>query len=147
MTLQAIGPDGHEVNEQSSYIELAQFQKTQKACIQKLTKELKNAREQLRIVQEDILPPKMEADGMKTITLSGIGRLNNNPQFRASVIAEHQPAMRQWLVDNGWEALVQETVNSSTFKSWVKERLTEGDDIPMEYINVHSFDQVVLVKA
>lgn len=138
---------GLEVTMDSTYVELATFMKTQKDAIAEVTKQLKVMKEQMRIVQEDILPQKMEKDGMKTITLDGIGRLNNNPQFRASVVAEHQIAMRQWLMENGWEALVQETVNSSTFKSWVKERLAEGDEIPMDYINVHSFDQVVLVKA
>lgn len=130
-----------------TYPVLARQLRDRKLEIDGLTAHIKQLKADLKYLQEEVLPAKLERDEMQNVTVAGVGRLSNNPQFQATPIAAHKAALQKWLEENGWGALVQETINSSTFKSWVKERMEEGDDIPMDYINVHSFDKTTLTKA
>src|SRR5690606_39367494 len=54
---------------------------------------------------------------------------------------------QQWLRDNGHESLVQETVNSSTFKAFIKERMKEGKEYPKDLIKVNPFSRATVVKG
>lgn len=136
----------HNLTTESSFKELAEFIRDTKAEITARDKVTKSLKLDLEHVQTEILPQKMEAEGMSNVTVAGVGRLGNAPQFRASVKAEHKHDMQQWLKDHGFIELVQETVNSSTLKAWVKEQLEAGNEIPTEYLNLHSFDLVTLTK-
>lgn len=130
----------------SSYKELATFIRDQKIEIKAAENTLKALKADLQMVQEEVLPQKMEADELTSLNVDGIGRLTVAPQFRASVKAEHKMAMQEWLKENGFIELVQETINSSTLKAWVKEQLEEGNEVPTDYLNLHSFDIVTLTK-
>lgn len=137
----------HNLTTQSAYAELAAFLRDQKAEIARREAETKALKADLEDVQKNILPAKLEADGMKNVTVDGIGRLSNNPQFRASVKAKHKMDMQDWLRENGFGDMIQATLNSSTLKAWVKEQMEEGNEIPVDYLNLDSFDLVTLTKA
>lgn len=137
----------HNLTTQSPYAELAAFLRDQKAEIGRLEAQTKALKADLEDVQKNILPAKLEADGMKNVTVEGIGRLSNNPQFRASVKAKHKMDMQNWLRENGFGDMIQATLNSSTLKAWVKEQMEEGNEIPVDYLNLDSFDLVTLTKA
>ena len=130
----------------SGYKELAEFIQAQKIGIKVKETGLKALKADLQLIQEEVLPAKMEADGMTSIAVKGIGRLTVAPQFRASVKATHKHLMQEWLKEHGFIELVQETINSSTLKAWVKEQMEAGNDVPTDYLNLHSFDTVTLTK-
>ena len=136
----------HNLTTDSSYQELALYLENKAAELKSYEKVVKSIKADIEDVKVNILPQKMEAEGMQTVTVKGVGRLSNNPQFRASVKAEHKQEMQQWLRDRGFEAMIQETLNSSTLKAWVKEQLEQGAEVPTDYLNLHSFDMVTLTK-
>ena len=57
----------------------------------------------------------------------------------------------QYLKDNGFGALVKETVNANTLSGWVKEQMEENDDeLPedlAEFINLYEKTAVGIRKA
>lgn len=130
----------------SGYKELAEFIQAKKIDIKALETQLKALKADLQHVQEEVLPAKMDSDGMTSVQVSGIGRLTVAPQFRASVKATHKHLMQDWLKEHGFIELVQETINSSTLKAWVKEQMEAGNEVPTDYLNLHSFDIVTLTK-
>lgn len=136
----------HNLTTDSTYLELALFLNDTKDQIRGLESQLKALKADMEDVQINVLPTKMQADGMSNVTIAGVGRLSNNPQFRVSVKAEHKFDMQDWLKSNGFEAMIQETLNSSTLKAWTKEQLEQGNEIPTDYLNLHSFDMITLTK-
>jgi len=137
----------NNLTKNSSFKELAEAVRDLKAEIKSREAATKKLKATLEEIQTEILPAKMEAEGMQTVTVAGVGRLSNAPQFRASVKAEHKMDMQEWLRINGFGEMIQETLNSSTLKAWVKEQMEEGNEVPTDYLNLHSFDLVTLTKA
>ena len=70
---------------------------------------------------------------------------------KASARAGKQAELYQYLKDNGFGALVKETVNANTLSGWVKEQMEENDDeLPedlAEFINLYEKTAVGIRKA
>lgn len=124
---------------------------TQFKALRDLTTEMEAQVENIKAARDHIaqvlLPEKMDAEGMGTVNVKGIGRIAITQQIRASVKKDDQPLLRQWLRNNGYGELVTETINSSTLKAWVKERIEEAEEYPADIISVHTFEQATLTKA
>lgn len=136
--------DGLTVN--STYATIGASVQTLQADIKSQEAALKAKKEELRLLQEELLPTKMNEEGVSTVNVTGVGRFTVTSVERVSVIGGKQPDLKAWLEENGYEGLIQDTINSSTLKAWVKERLQEGDEVPVELLNMHSFDRVTLTK-
>lgn len=106
----------------------------------------KTLKAQIDRLKMGVLPDKMNAEEIQTVNLKGIGRLSNTSQMRVSAVAGTQPQLFTWLEDNGYGALIGTTINSSTLKAFIKERIAAGEEYPDELINMHSFEQVTLTK-
>lgn len=130
----------------STYAEIGSSVQTLQADIKVKEAALKAEKEKLRLIQEELLPAKMNEEGVSTVNVNGVGRFTVTSVERVSVIGGKQPDLKAWLVENGYEGLIQDTINSSTLKAWVKERMQEGDEVPTELLNMHSFDRVTLTK-
>ena len=96
---------------------------------------------------KNVLPEMMEAQGMTSIVLDGIGRLEIRHDASCSVPKENKEDVYQWLRDNGYEELIVGTVNSSTFKAQVKKFIQDGEPFPMNLINFNPYDNAVLIRA
>lgn len=55
--------------------------------------------------------------------------------------------LKDWLFENGGEALVKDTVNSSALKAFLRKRLAEGKPIPKRLFKVEPYSFVKVVKA
>lgn len=135
------------LNVNSSYAELAARMKELKSQIAEQENETKELKRQLEEITQFILPEKMDAEGISTVNVKGYGRITVTQQMRANVPADKAPLLRQWLRENGYGELIGETVNPSTLKAWVKERIVECEDYPVDLINIYTYEQASLTKA
>jgi hypothetical protein len=87
-------------------------------------------------------------DDMQSIKISGIGRLGLTNDARVSVASGMKYELHQWLEENGFEEVIQPSVNSSTLKAFIKEQKREGNPTPSEeVINYLPFLRASLTKA
>lgn len=88
-----------------------------------------------------VLPEKMDEEGISTITVAGVGRATLQSDIYFSIPATTKDDAYQWLRDNGHGDIIQETVNSSTGKSWAKEMLKGGKILPENLFKVSPFSR------
>ena len=103
------------------------------AALRQATQQIKEARAALDEMEERLsreqVPDVMRAHGIKTTTIEGVGRVSLTNRWSCSMTDKE--AGMEWLRDNGHEALIQETVNSSTLAAFAKDMSIEhGVDLP-----------------
>lgn len=129
----------------ASYGELAERFKFLKDTIDQMSNAIKPFQEELTVLRQKTIPEKMDAEGISTVNVKGLGRVTCSSQMSCSTI--DPDGLKNWLVENGYEGLIQPTVNSSTLKSFVKERIEAGEDYPSNCVNISFFTQASLTKA
>lgn len=95
----------------------------------------------------NVVPERMDDEGIETSRFAGIGRLQVKADIRCSVLKENRENLQQWMKDNGHGSLVAESINASTLKAWVKEQKEKDKEIPEDYIKVEPFSKASVVKA
>jgi hypothetical protein len=135
------------LDKQSSYLELATAVQQCKAIIAEQEAATKKVKDELDRLQMNVIPAKMEDEGVSTVNVKGIGRITVTTQMRTNVPSDNVPALKKWMRENGYEGLISEVINSSTLKSWIKERIQESEEYPADLINIYVFDQASLTKA
>lgn len=135
-----------QLDKASSYKQLAEAMRDLDVRIKSVGDELSALKKAKELIQDGILPAKMNEEGLETVNLKGIGRLSVRGELRVSAAAGAKEQLMKWLEENGYGAMVQDTVNSSTLKAFIAECIREGRDYPDELINMHSFDRVTLTK-
>ena len=96
-------------------------------------KEAKRARDRA----EHALLEWLETEGKSSVDYDGIGRFSvMKPRLYASCTIENQEQLRDYLVAEGRDDLIKTTVNSNSLSTFVKEKVTEGNDIP-DFINTY----------
>jgi hypothetical protein len=95
------------------------------------------------------IPAKFETScpGATSVKLDGIGTLSVVGDLYVNVPADNREAVKEWLGDNGYGDLIQETVNASSLKALVKECILNGIEIPDGLINITPFQQARLTKS
>lgn len=94
-----------------------------------------------------VIPELMDESGIQTMKITDVGRLQVASDINCSVPAANKDLVRDWLVTNGHESLVQETINSSTFKAFIKERMKEQKEYPATLIKVTPYSRATIVKG
>ncbi len=120
-----------------------------------LKDKLTKAKEDMAIVQKEfdtirksILPEKIENSGLDSpVNVTGVGKISLRAEIFASIRSERKEEAKDWLVSNGHEALIKETVNASTLKAFVKEQLENGEEIPDELFLVTPYTMATLTKG
>lgn len=102
-----------------------------------------NAR--LDVLRFEAIPNKMDEDGIERVKFEGIGRVSLTADMFLSV--NDKQALYEWLRDNGFGDLIQDNVNPSTLKAFVKGRMKEGKDVPAEYLNITPITRASITKA
>lgn len=95
-----------------------------------------------------LLPEAMAAldGGVRTINVEGLGRIGLTSDMYVSVLSADQQRLQVWLVENNFEDLIKETVNSSTLKAWAVKRFKEGKEIP-EFVKLTPFTRATITKV
>lgn len=109
----------------------------------KLVRRLDEEYDRLRLKE---LPELMLEDNIRTVSFSGLGRVQLGSDVYASIPAPKRDEAWQWLRDNNSGDLITETVNSSTLKAWAKEKIAAGVELP-DCFTVTPFNRVSIVKG
>ena len=136
-----------ELNPDSSYPQIAAQLVVLTSQIGEAEAHLRSLKRAKEVITDEILPKKLNQEGVSTVHVKDFGRLSIRTETRVSTKAGQAPILQQWLTANGYEELIKPTVNSSTLKSFIKECIQEGRDYPDELINMHSFERVTLTKS
>lgn len=111
--------------------------------------------EQMKAVNAEIeevekaLSEAMLAEEMQNFVRGGLMFYLQTKTY-ASAVAERKAELFQWLKDNGYGDLVQETVNANSLAGFVREQLEENDGLPdglEELVNVYEKTTVGIRKA
>lgn len=95
----------------------------------------------------NILPERMDDEGIETLKIKDVGRLQSASDIRCNVPAANREALQEWLIDAGFESMVRPDVNSSTLKAFVKECIANGKPYPEELLKVTPFTRASVVKS
>lgn len=93
------------------------------------------------------IPNKMEDLGMESARIKGVGTISLSADAYCTVPAGNRAQVQQWLAENGFESLITNTVNASTFKAFIKEQIMEGNDTPDDLINFTPYTYAKITGA
>lgn len=110
-------------------------------------------KEKIKVLDEEYdklrlrtIPDLMQEMDIRKISIEGVGRIQLAGDVYASIPAEARQSAYEWLRNNNAGPLITETVNSSTLKSWAKEQLTMGVELPENLFKVTPFQRASIVK-
>ncbi len=96
--------------------------------------ELKLINAKFDVLRFELIPEKMEEEGIERVSFDEIGRVSLTADLFVSV--RDKPGLYDWLQENGFGDLIQPVVNASTLKAFIKGRMKAGAEIPEEFLNV-----------
>lgn len=82
------------------------------------------------------IPPAMEESGLVNFRLESGRGIRVQDEAFVSLKGENLPPMKAWLQEQGDEAIIRETINSSTLKSYILGRIKAGKEYPATLVNV-----------
>lgn len=112
--------------------------------------QIKEARQALDEMEElfsrEIVPNSMKANGVKTVTVEGVGRVTVSHRFSCSIL--DKPLGFNWLRENGHGGLIQETVNSSTLGAFARNLIEEqGIELPPDIFKTSTMPYTSITKV
>lgn len=129
--------------------ELARALVTLREEKRELEAELKELNARYDEIRKDSLPENMHAAGMvsangkASISLSTGEKIHLQGDLHVSLPAVDQQAFFKILRKSGDGALIKETIHYQSLRAWVRERLSDGIEVP-DMITVHSFLKAVI---
>lgn len=105
-------------------------------------KEINAAYDVLRL---ELIPAKMEEEGIERITVEGVGRVSLTADLYVSI--RDKTGFFDWLKKNKLGDLIRPQVPSSTLKAFVKGRLIKGTPVPESMVKVTPFTRASITKA
>jgi hypothetical protein len=121
----------------------------QKAQFRKVAIEadLKNANAEFDVLRFELVPEKMDEDGVERVSYDGVGRVSLTPDLRVNTPAGAKPNLFAWFKSKKLGDLIVPSVNASTLKAWVKQRIKEGKELPpSEMLNVTPITRASITK-
>lgn len=117
------------------------------AIKEKQEDKLKNINAAYDVLRLELIPAKMEEEGIERLSVAGIGRVSLTGDMYVSTRKDHIEEFYGWLRDSGLGDLIQETVNSSTLKAFVKKRIQAGEPVPEDFVKVTPFTRASITKG
>lgn len=109
--------------------------------------QLSDLQKKLTAEKEDLeknqIPKIMEDSEQDKVSITGVGTVYLQGDVQVYVKIEDQSKTYDWLKKNGHGDIVKETVHPGTLKSWSKEQLENGGELPPG-LNVHQYLRAVL---
>lgn len=94
----------------------------------------------------DLIPKKMEDQGLETITVKGIGRVGLTGDMY--VKQADKAKLFTWLRKLKLGDLITEGVNASTLKAFLRKRIKEGKPIPdADVVKITPFSRASITKV
>lgn len=110
-----------------------------------LSEQLKVINAHYDVLRMEVIPEKMDEDGIENIRIEGIGRVSLTADM--FVATTDKSGLYGWFKENGLADLIQETVNASTLKAFVKRRIKEAKSYPAECLRVTPFTRASITKS
>jgi hypothetical protein len=107
--------------------------------------ELKELNASYDVLRIELVPGKMEEEGIEKITYEGIGRVSLTGDMQVKVT--EQDNFFEWLEGHNLQDLIKRAVPPSTLKAFVKDRIKAGKEIPDNFLRVHPFTRASITKA
>ncbi len=133
--------------DEMSIPELAQKLKDMKSELDDLSAQKSELQKQYDFLSISVLPDRMDEEGIETLKIKNVGRLQASSDIRCNVPAKNKGAVQEWLREHGHGSMISETVNASTLKAFVKEMMKEGKEWPEDLLNVLPYSRATVVKA
>ena len=111
-------------------------------ALEKATAELKS---RLAYAKEVAMPTRMDDEECKTFNTDDF-RVTRTARLFASIPGDKQEAAYAWLRENGYEALIKETVNSSALSGAAKELMEKGEELPEDLFSTHTKDNISITR-
>ena len=93
------------------------------------------------------LPDIMDQNDIESMKIEGVGAVYLTSDMNVSTRAGKKEEAIDWLVQNGFGDIVQETVNASTLKAVIKkEVINKGQEPPEDIFNVSPFTRSQITK-
>ena len=97
-------------------------------------------------ISKKTLPKIMEDTEQEKITVTGVGTIYLRPELNCYVKKDIEEQFFNWLREHNHGDIIKETVHHGTLKSWAKEQIENGGELP-EQLSVHQFMQAVLRRS
>lgn len=97
-------------------------------------------------IAKKTLPKIMEDTEQEKITVTGVGTIYLKPEINCYVKKDVEEVFFTWLRENKHGDIIKETVHHGTLKSWTKEQMENGGELPPQ-LSVHQFMQAVLRRS
>jgi hypothetical protein len=98
------------------------------------------------VIRIELLPAKMDDMGVKSMNIEGLGRLGLTGDMYVRTL--NKPGLFDWLRSNSLEDVIQDTVNASTLKASLKNRVKKGLDLPPDsVVKITPFTRASVTKA
>lgn len=95
--------------------------------------------------KEVTMPERMDAEECSTFNTES-NRITRTSRVFASILGPMQEAAFAWLRKNNYDALIKETVNSSSLSAAAKELITLGKELPEDMFATHVKDGVSITR-
>ena len=128
-------------------LELATAQKEAKTAIDEMAKVKTSWQKRFDHLRMNLIPEKMEEEGINKVDFDGIGRVATQGNIYASIIKDRKEEAYTWLEDNGHGALIKGTVNAGTLKAFLKECIREGIQFPDDLFKVTPYMMATITKG
>lgn len=128
------------------WTDVARFQSELRKPLDEADKAKKTMQKLYDWVRTGALPDKMEAAGIDSATVAGVGRVTLSASLMASIKADCKSEAYQYLQDNGHGDIITTTVNASTLKALAKKKIEDNDALPAEFFNVTTVTQATIYK-
>jgi len=99
------------------------------------------------VIRLELMPQRMEEQGMENFRVEGIGRIGLTADLYVSTKTGCKDDLFKWFRKQKLAAMITEAVNASTLKAFVKERMKKGKPIPEEFLNVTPYQRATITKA
>lgn len=91
------------------------------------------------------IPEAMAEQDLRTLTVEGIGRVQLAMDLYATI--KDKEAGYRWLAEHGYDGLISQYVQPSTFKAAVKDAIKGGQEFPDDLFSISMFTRASIVKA
>lgn len=92
-----------------------------------------------------LIPEAMAEQDIRSLTIEGVGRVQLAMDLYATITNKHEGY--EWLKANGYEGLVTEYAQPSTFKAAVKLAIKDGQQFPEELFSITPFTRASIVNT
>lgn len=129
----------------SSLVDLVRAMNNVRTMKERLENQLKDINAHYDVLRIELIPSKMEEEGIESLVVEGIGRVNLTADMYVSVTDKDK--FFDWLRANKLGDLIRPSIASSTLKAFIKGRIIKGTPVPEGMVKVTPFTRASITKA